>query len=125
WMANYQSWPALWVVPVLGLAGPFLAAILLAVGRPLLALLVNGVGIAGIIGSVGVALFPFILPSSASPDSSLTVWDASSSHLTLFVMLVSTAIFIPLILAYTSWVFAVLRGKVDVAALEDGSDHGY
>jgi cytochrome d ubiquinol oxidase subunit II len=46
------------------------------------------------------------------PNSSLTVWDASSSHQTLFVMLVVTAIFMPLILAYTAWVYKVLWGKV-------------
>ena len=58
-------------------------------------------------------MFPFILPSIDRPElSSLTVWDASSSHRTLFVMLVVTAIFMPLILAYTAWVYKVLWGKV-------------
>ncbi|NLZ10135.1 MAG: cytochrome d ubiquinol oxidase subunit 2, partial [Alcaligenaceae bacterium] len=59
------------------------------------------------------------------PSASLMVWDSSSSHLTLFIMLVSTAIFMPIILAYTSWVFSVLRGKVDPAAIEGGKDHAY
>ena len=66
----------------------------------------------GIIASVGLTMFPFILPSTVDPSSSLTVWDSSSSHLTLFVMLVMTAIFLPLILAYTAWVYKVLWGKV-------------
>ena len=70
-------------------------------------------------------MFPFILPSSLDPRSSLTVWDASSSHLTLFVMLVVTAIFIPIIAAYTSWVYRVLWGKVDEDAIRDGSGHNY
>ncbi len=125
WFANYEAWPVLWLVPAVGLAGPVLAALFIMAKRPMLALVTNAVGIAGMITSVGVSLFPFILPSSASPDASLTVWDASSSHLTLFVMLVAMAIFMPLILVYSSWVFAVLRGKVDVESLEKGSDHGY
>ncbi len=33
--------------------------------------------------SAGFALFPFLLPSSLDPHSSLTVWDASSSRSTL------------------------------------------
>jgi len=37
-------------------------------------------------------MFPFILPSSLDPRSSLTVWDASSSHTTLFIMLVVVVI---------------------------------
>lgn len=57
-------------------------------------------------------MFPILLPSTVDPDSTLTVWDASSSHQTLFVMLVSALIFVPLILAYTSWVYSVLWGKV-------------
>ncbi|MBN8748973.1 Cytochrome bd-I ubiquinol oxidase subunit 2 [Xylophilus ampelinus] len=125
WFANYAAHPALWVVPALGVAGPLLAAIGLAARRELLALLASGVGIAGIVLSVGVSMFPFILPSSIDPRASLTVWDSSSSHLTLFIMLVCTLIFMPVILAYTSWVYAVLRGKVDPKAIEDERTHAY
>ena len=125
WFANYAAQPLLWLVPALGLAGPVLAALCLAARRPLAALLASGVGIAGIVASVGVSMFPFILPSSVNPAASLTVWDSSSSHLTLFIMLVSTLIFMPIILAYTSWVFSVLRGKVDVDAIRDGKGHSY
>ncbi len=69
--------------------------------------------------TVGVSMFPFILPSSTDPDSSLTVWDASSSQLTLFIMLIATLIFLPLILAYTRWVYYVLRGKVTVEEVQN------
>ena len=48
----------------------------------------------GIISTVGLSMFPFILPSSVDPKSSLTVFNASSSHLT-FVMLVVTVVFAP------------------------------
>ena len=125
WLANYAAHPALWLVPGLGLAGSVIAALCMAARRPLAALITGGAGIAGIITSVGVSMFPFILPSSANPSASLTVWDASSSHLTLFIMLISTLIFMPIILAYTSWVFSVLRGKVDAEAIENGKEHAY
>ena len=69
-------------------------------------------------------MFPFILPSSSHPNSSLTVWDASSSHLTLFILTVATIIFLPLILVYTSWVYYIIRGKVDLEALL-GSKESY
>ena len=69
-------------------------------------------GILGVVSSVGLTMFPFILPSIVDPNSSLTVWDSSSSHLTLFVMLVAALIFMPLILMYTAWVYKVLWGKV-------------
>ncbi len=61
-------------------------------------LAISGLGIAGVIGSVGVSLFPFLLPSSSHPASSLTVWDASSSHRTLWIMLIAVVVFLPLII---------------------------
>ncbi len=81
--------------------------------------------ILGVISSVGLTMFPFILPSSSDPRSSLSVWNASSSHLTLFVMLVVTVIFLPLILAYTAWVYKVLWGKVTEADVSDNSHSAY
>ncbi len=113
WMDNYVRWPVTWLFPALGVAGALLSALLLRAGRAGLAFLSSTISIVGILLTEGVAAFPFLLPSSTHPGSSLTVWDASSSHLTLFIMLVVTAIFLPLILLYTAWVFRVLRGKVD------------
>jgi hypothetical protein len=75
------------------------------------------------ISTVGLTMFPFILPSTVDPNSSLTVWDSSSSHLTLFIMLVVTAIFMPIILAYTAWVYRVLWGKVTEADVTANSRH--
>ncbi len=90
-----------------------------------LALLASALAIAGIILSVGASMFPFILPSSIDPRASLTVWDSSSSHLTLFIMLVTTCIFMPIILAYTTWVYHVLWGKVDQTAIREERGHAY
>ena len=48
-----------------------------------LAFIASGAAVAGVIATAGVSLFPFLLPSSLDPNASLTVWDASSSQLTL------------------------------------------
>ncbi|MDM0023001.1 cytochrome d ubiquinol oxidase subunit II [Variovorax saccharolyticus] len=125
WFTNYQAQPWLYVVPGLGLVGALLALVGMRARAELTTLLASALSIAGIILSVGVSMFPFILPSSIEPRASLTVFDSSSSHLTLFIMLVVTAIFIPIIVAYTSWVYSVLRGKVDAAAISDDRGHAY
>jgi cytochrome bd ubiquinol oxidase subunit II len=125
WFLNFAAHPWIWTAPVLGLAAPLLAFAFQRARREVPALLASAVSIAGIILSVGATMFPFILPSSIDPRASLTVWDSSSSHMTLFIMLVVTAIFIPLIVAYTSWVYKVLWGKVDGKAIEDGNGHAY
>jgi cytochrome d ubiquinol oxidase subunit II len=97
--------------PALGFIGSALAFVGLSQRTPL-AMIGSGLASAGIIASVGASMFPFILPSSLTPDASLTVWDSSSSHLTLFIMLIATAIFLPIVLLYTSWVFKVLWGRL-------------
>ena len=72
--------------------------------------------------AVGLSMFPFILPSTIDAQSSLTVWNSSSSHLTLFIMLVCTVVFLPLILLYTAWVYKVMFGRSTTGALKTNPD---
>ena len=124
WVANFRAHPSWIVLPVLGLCGPLLAALLVRTGRCGLAFATSGLGIAGVVGTAGVSMFPFLMPSSIAPAESFLVWDASSSQLTLFVMLVSTLVFMPIVLAYTAFVFRTLRGAVTAKSIEtDASGH--
>ena len=100
------------IAPLLGLVDMALTVLGLMRDGEVSTLLVSKLGIFGIISTVGLTTFPFILPSSTDPKSSFTVWDSSSSHQTLFIMLVVTVIFMPLSLAYTPWVYRALWGKV-------------
>lgn len=117
WLGNYAASPALLAVPVLGGVGSLVALVGFRLGRGAVALLGSSLAIVGIIASVGVSMFPFLLPSSLDPRASLTVWDASSSQLTLFIMLVVTLVFMPIVLAYTAFVFRVMRGPVTADSL--------
>jgi cytochrome d ubiquinol oxidase subunit II len=110
WLLNVGLHPVLWIAPLLALGGAFAAFLLRE--KPLLAFLGSACACAATIATAGFALFPFLLPSSSEPNASLTVWDASSSKLTLEVMLGAVLIFLPLILAYTAWVYRVMRGPV-------------
>ncbi len=112
WLTNYELYPWIRVAPTLGYGGSALTAVLLLMNSPGKAFIASSLAQLGVISTAGMSMFPFILPSSSHPDSSLTVWDASSSHMTLFLMLVSVIIFLPFILLYTAWVFRVIRGKV-------------
>lgn len=125
WLAAYAVRPWIVVAPLMGFAGIAMAVRGLRAGRELSTLLWSKLAITGIITSVGLTMFPFILPSTLDPTSSLTVWDASSSHQTLFIMLVVTLIFMPLILAYTSWVYRVLWGKVTEAEVSESAHTVY
>lgn len=112
WIQNYRQYPLTLLAPLLGFVGAFLALLTANVGNSKLAFIFSGLSIIGIISTVGVSMFPFILPSSTNLESSLLVWDASSTQLTLLLMLGVVVIFMPIILLYTSWVYYALRGKV-------------
>ena len=85
---------------------------LLGAGRAGWAFLTSALALAGTILTAGIALFPFLMPSSIHPDHGLTVWDASSSAHTLGLMLVAVIVLLPIVIAYTAWVFHVLRGRI-------------
>ena len=125
WMNNYHHYPLLEIVPALGFFGAFTAMMLVSSRFYRLAWISSALSIACIIATVGVSMFPFILPSTINPNLSLMVWDASSSQLTLFIMLIATIIFLPLILLYTSWVYYVMRGKVTTSFIQKNRDSVY
>ena len=125
WFANYGQHPWTLIAPILGFVGPLIALPCVAAGRSGLAFVASAVGIVGIIGTAGVSMFPFLMPSNIVPGASLTVWDASSSQLTLFVMLLATLIFLPIVLVYTAIVFRALRGVVTASMVEQNSHSLY
>jgi cytochrome d ubiquinol oxidase subunit II len=117
WGGNYDAMPWTMALPILAVFGSVVAWWALGARVRLVALLGSSLAIFGIIATAGLSLFPFLLPSSVDPQSSLTVWDASSSQLTLFVMLCAAIVFLPIILIYTAWVFRVMRGPVTTESL--------
>jgi len=123
WLNNYAHYPILLAVPSLGFLGALGVLCLASFGNSKLAFVSSALSIIGVIATVGVSMFPFILPSSTHLSSSLLIWDASSSRLTLLTMLFAVIIFLPLILFYTSWVYYALRGKVSRDMIEDSNHH--
>jgi cytochrome d ubiquinol oxidase subunit II len=81
--------------------------------------------LAGVILTAGLAMFPFIMPSSAQPNASLTVFDAVSSHRTLNLMFIAVAVFLPMVLVYTGWVYRVLRGRITEAGIQEKTHTAY
>jgi cytochrome d ubiquinol oxidase subunit II len=123
WFASFADHPAFWLAPAAALAGAVAAIALSAVRRDLSAFLASGLVCAGTILSAGFALFPFLMPSRLDPGSSLTIWDASSSRHTLGLMLLATAILLPCVIGYTSWVYRVLRGRVTLEHIRSATGH--
>jgi cytochrome d ubiquinol oxidase subunit II len=125
-ITNYGSYPATTLAPVIALAAALVTIVLMRGRRARgLTFVTSGLAVAGVIATAGVSLFPFLLPSSLDPGSSLTVWDASSSERTLLIMTAATVVFLPIVLAYTSWVYHVLRGPVTASSITSNSHSVY
>lgn len=123
WIGNYARYPLMIILPVCGCLGAALAFFTAHWGNSRVALVFSAISLIGIIGTFGASMFPFILPSSTNLASGLLVWDASSSELTLLIMLIAAIIFIPIILLYTAWVYRVLGGKVTGKMIEEDKQH--
>jgi len=124
WFANFNLHPVLWILPAAALAALLIGTVATSRKHGYFAWWLGLVAWAGVIGSVGAAMFPFMMPSSSEPSHSLTIWNASSSELTLGWMLGFAGVFVPLIIWYTSWCFYVMRGKVSAQHIE-ADEHAY
>ena len=125
WLANFATYPWFTLAPIVAFAGAFAVIVLSRVGRSIPAFVASGVALAGVIFTAGFAMFPFVMPSSSEPRSSLTVWDAVSSHRTLAIMFWVVVVMLPVVLAYTAWVYRVVRGKVTVAQIRETTHTSY
>jgi cytochrome d ubiquinol oxidase subunit II len=125
WFANFAAHPWMMLAPCLGFAGPVLVLLFTSAGRRGFAFVASAIGLLGIIATAGLSMFPFLMPSDIAPGASLIVWDASSSRLTLFVMLLATLIFLPIVLIYTAVAFRAMRGVVTSSHIERNSSSFY
>lgn len=119
---NYKSLWLLWIVPVAAIFCMLKAGIEGNKGNAVKGIIFSSLSIAFVICTAAVAMFPFVMPSSYDPNSSLTIWDASSSHFTLQCMFYAVIIFVPICLAYTAWAYTRMWNKVSE---EDGNTGHY
>ncbi len=126
WMNNFEAYPLLWAAPVLGVAMPLLAVLASRLEKCGIAFLTSSLGNAGVIFTAGIAMFPFVMPSDLMPSQSLTMWDATSSELTLNLMTgVAFVMVLPIILAYTSWTYYKMFYRLDDQFIEENKNSLY
>ncbi|KHT42253.1 cytochrome d ubiquinol oxidase subunit II [Pectobacterium brasiliense] len=118
WLTNFTAHPALWAIPALGVVLPWFTCLFSRVNRCGWGFLTSSLTIVCVILTAGITLFPFVMPSSLDPNVSLTIWDATSSQLTLQVMTILACIFVPTILLYTSWCYYKMFGRIDARYIE-------
>ncbi|WP_233010447.1 cytochrome d ubiquinol oxidase subunit II [Rheinheimera faecalis] len=125
WFSNYETYPLLWIFPVLGVAAFLLSAFCSKLAKGWQAFVASSLALTGVIMTAGVSMFPFIMPSSSMPNHSLTMWDATSSELTLKIMFVVACIFVPIILAYTAWCYWKMWGRLNRNSISENNHSLY
>ena len=125
WFTNFSNYPVLWLVPALAVICALLGVYFVKQLKGLNAIICSSVVLLGVILTPLLAMFPFIMPSSSDPRSSLTIWDCTSSQLTLEVMFFVTLILLPLVLVYTSWAYKTMSGKLNAEYIRKNDHHLY
>lgn len=125
WMGNFADYPAMCIAPLLGVLMPLLTILATKVEKNGLAFLFSSLTSTGIILTAGFSMFPFVMPSDLEPNHSLTMWDSTSSELTLQIMTGIAAIFVPIILMYTSWAYYKMFGRLDNEFIEKNKNSLY
>lgn len=125
WMQNYDLYPwMMWAptIALLAMAGVFLAS---RAGKSALAFISSSLALTGVILTAGFSMFPFVMPSSTDVNSSLTLWDATSSELTLKIMFWVAVIFVPIILLYSFWTYRKMWRRLDLHFIRDNQHSTY
>lgn len=125
WMVNFEKYPLMWIAPLLGAVMPLIAILASRFEKSGIAFLASSLTVAGVILTAGFTMFPFVMPSSLEPSHSLTMWDSTSSELTLQIMTGVAAIFVPIILSYTAWSYYKMYGRLDEQYIEDNKNSLY
>jgi cytochrome d ubiquinol oxidase subunit II len=112
--ANLESYPILWLVPVLNVLAVANIPRAIYRGDAGYAFLSSSATILAVVFLLGAALFPNLVTSSPNAEHSLTVFNASSSATTLRIMLVIALLGLPAVLTYTAVVYWTFRGKVQL-----------
>src|SRR5665647_1503026 len=97
--------------PVIAVLALVAFPVLVRRGRAASAFAASSAAIAAMIATLGIGLWPNLLPAR-DQGASLTVPLTASSDLALTVMLIIALVGLPFVLAYTLWVYRTFRGPV-------------
>jgi cytochrome d ubiquinol oxidase subunit II len=112
---NFTQNPIAWLVLVLSWAAILYTNMALREGQKMRAFLSSAGTIASLMVTFGIGNFPYMLPARNEAAYGLTIYNASSSDKTLQAMLIIALIGMPIVIAYTAYVYNVFKGKVQLS----------
>ncbi|EGU39974.1 cytochrome d ubiquinol oxidase subunit II [Vibrio splendidus] len=118
WLTNFETYPWMCFAPIGSVLTPLLALVSARLKWDALAFISSSFTNACIVLTAGFTMFPFIIPSSMNPSHSLTLWDSTSSELTLNIMTGVAFVMVPIILCYTAFSYRTMFGRLDSEYVE-------
>lgn len=115
---NYLTYPVLFIIPLMAVYGLLMVRIYIGKASWWKAWFSSALSIVASTMFGVAGLYPSLLPSSLNPSYSLTVSNASSSPLTLTIMLVVALTFIPIVIIYQAWAYNLFRHKIKKEDME-------
>lgn len=109
---NYLKAPVLLIVPLIAVASLLLVKVFIVKGSCHKAFLFSCLTIVFVVFTGVTGLFPNLIPSSIDPASNLTIFNSSSSLLTLKIMTAVALITVPTVICYKIWVYRIFRARV-------------
>jgi len=104
--------PLFWILSLLFVVAVVYVPVASRAARYGRAFLASSGSIIALVGMVAVGMFPRIVPSSTDLAYSLTIYNAASTPRTQTAMLIIALIGMPLVIAYTAYIYRVFKGKV-------------
>jgi cytochrome d ubiquinol oxidase subunit II len=114
WLDNYEHEPSLILIPTLAFVGGIVTLWLGKTRHRHHTMIASSVTVAMTTLTAALSLFPFLLPSNLSLNSSLTIWDSSASQATLHVLIPCIGICLPLIMIIQRWTFTLFNQQIYV-----------
>ncbi len=113
---NIRAMPWLFIVPLLNMLAVANVPREIHHGRYFRAFLSSCAAVALLLILFGLEMYPNLLYSNPVVANSLTIYNGASSAKTLKIMLIIALIGMPLVIAYTSTIYWIFRGKVKLDA---------
>ncbi|MBD3217927.1 MAG: cytochrome d ubiquinol oxidase subunit II [candidate division Zixibacteria bacterium] len=109
---NLKEFPPLMILPLLNALAIANIPREIHKGREFRAFLSSCASVAALLALFGIGMYPDLIYSNPVAANSLNIYNAASSDKTLTIMLVIAILGMPLVIAYTSSIYWIFRGKV-------------
>src|SRR5450631_1188772 len=109
---NYLNVPLLLIIPVIAVFSLIMVKVFASKSETGKAFIFSCLTIVFVVFTGVAGLFPNLLPSNLDAASNLTIYNSSSSLLTLKIMTVVAFICVPTVICYKIWVYRIFRARI-------------